>query len=65
MPSSPLPPYVSNRLAGTAAVYRGGRWWLDARSGAVPSDDALSRALDRHAADLDAANRAVAGMEQA
>ncbi|MFC6067041.1 hypothetical protein [Streptomyces ochraceiscleroticus] len=65
MPSFSLSPYISHRLAGTAAVYRGGRWWLDAHSGAVPSDDALTRALDRHAADLAAANRAVAALEQA
>ncbi|POX43058.1 hypothetical protein C3486_02230 [Streptomyces sp. Ru73] len=58
-------PYASHRLADTAAVYRGGRWWLDARSGAVPADAELTQALHRHAADLAAANRAVAVMEQA
>ncbi|WP_019546662.1 hypothetical protein [Streptomyces sulphureus] len=51
----------SERLADTPAVCRDGRWWLVAPSGAIPADEpALDRELDSLAADLGAANRAVA-----
>ncbi|MGW1374696.1 hypothetical protein ACWD6P_10555 [Streptomyces sp. NPDC002446] len=50
----------SERLAGTPAVRRGGHWWLVTPSGTVlASDPALTSELDRLAADMTAANRAV------
>lgn len=51
----------SEQLADTPAVCRDGRWWLVAPSGALSVDEpALVRELDSLAADLDAANWAVA-----
>ncbi|MGY1435405.1 hypothetical protein [Streptomyces reniochalinae] len=51
----------SEQLADTPAVRRGERWWLVAPSGATPADEpALTRELDSLAADMNAANRAVA-----
>ncbi|CDR10536.1 hypothetical protein [Streptomyces iranensis] len=51
----------SERLADTPAVRRGERWWLTAPGGTIPADDpALTHELDLLAADMDAANRAVA-----
>lgn len=57
--TSPAQHHVAG-LAGSPAVHRAERWWLAASSGAVPADAQLARALDRHAADLAAADRAVA-----
>ncbi|POX43542.1 hypothetical protein C3486_00215 [Streptomyces sp. Ru73] len=53
-----------DRLAGTPAVRERGCWWLIAPTGAVPADTALAHDLDRHGADLAAANHAVAVMDQ-
>ncbi|MGW1611671.1 hypothetical protein ACWCQZ_20010 [Streptomyces sp. NPDC002285] len=51
----------SERLAGTPAVRRDGRWWLITPAGAMPaSDPGLTGELDRFAADMAAADRAVA-----
>ncbi|WP_326692345.1 MULTISPECIES: hypothetical protein [unclassified Streptomyces] len=51
----------AERLADTPAVRRNERWWLVTPSGAVPADEpSLARELDLLAADMDAANRAVA-----
>lgn len=56
-------PPRTGHLASGPAVRREGRWWLVASSGAVPADAALAHVLDHHAADLAAANRAVAAVE--
>ncbi|MGW7516416.1 hypothetical protein ACWGJ2_12565 [Streptomyces sp. NPDC054796] len=53
----------SEQLADTPAIRWDGRWWLTAPSGAVPADAALTRALERHVADLAAADRVVAALE--
>jgi hypothetical protein len=52
---------TSERLAGTPAVRRGGHWWLVAPTGSLlASDPAFTCKLDQFAADLAAADRAVA-----
>ncbi|MGY5058723.1 hypothetical protein ACWDFR_32480 [Streptomyces sp. 900105755] len=52
--------HPSERLAGTPAVRRDGRWWLVTPAGAMPtSDPGLTGELDRFAADMAAADRAV------
>ncbi|MFG3363539.1 hypothetical protein ACGF0K_01000 [Streptomyces sp. NPDC048156] len=63
--SHPIPTWASvqpsERLAGTPAVRRDGRWWLITPTGTLPtSDPAFIGELDRFAADLAAADRAVA-----
>lgn len=63
--SHPVPTWASvrpsERLAGTPAVRRDGRWWLVTPAGAMPaSDPRLTVELDRFAADMAAADRAVA-----
>ncbi|RSN18715.1 hypothetical protein DMH25_00160 [Streptomyces sp. WAC 01325] len=63
--SHPVPNWASvrpsERLAGTPAVRRDGRWWLVTPAGAMPaSDPGLTSELDRLAADMAAADRAVA-----
>lgn len=51
----------SERLAGTPAVRRGGEWWLVTPAGSMPaSDPVLTSELDHFAADMAAADRAVA-----
>ncbi|MER6165004.1 hypothetical protein [Streptomyces violaceorubidus] len=51
----------SERLAGTPVVRRGADWWLVTPSGSLlASDPAFTGELDRFAADLAAADRAVA-----
>jgi hypothetical protein len=51
----------AERLAGTPAVRRDGRWWLVSLTGSLlASDHAFTSELDRFAADLAAADRAVA-----
>lgn len=55
----------SERLADASAVRRDGRWWLVAPSGAVPADaPVMAGDLDALAADMAAANRAVAQLTQ-
>ncbi|WP_149827111.1 hypothetical protein [Streptomyces tailanensis] len=52
---------TTERLADTPAVRRGGHWWLVAPTGSLlASDPAFTDELDRFAADLAAADRAVA-----
>ncbi|MFF8990864.1 hypothetical protein ACF09H_13135 [Streptomyces sp. NPDC014983] len=52
---------TTERLAGTPAVRRGGHWWLVASTGSLlASDPAFTSELDRFAADLAAADQAVA-----
>ncbi|MFF4520529.1 hypothetical protein [Streptomyces bluensis] len=52
---------TSERLADTPAVRRGGHWWLIAPTGSLlASDPAFTDELDQFAADLAAADRAVA-----
>jgi hypothetical protein len=52
---------TTERLAGTPAVRRGGHWWLIAPTGSLlASDPAFTDELDQSAADLAAADRAVA-----
>lgn len=52
---------TTERLAGTPAVRRGGHWWLVAPTGSLlASDPAFTDELDQFAADLVAADRAVA-----
>ncbi|MEU6375890.1 hypothetical protein [Streptomyces sp. NPDC046909] len=63
--SHPVPTWASvrpsERLADTPAVRRDGRWWLVTPAGAMPaSDPRLTSELDRFAADMAAADRAVA-----
>ncbi|WP_431949511.1 hypothetical protein [Actinacidiphila sp. bgisy167] len=63
--SHPVPSWASvhrsERLADTPVVRRGADWWLVSASGSVlASDPVLTGELDRFAADLTAANRAVA-----
>lgn len=64
--SHPVPPTWASvrpaeRLAGTPAVRRDGHWWLVSSSGSLPaSDPAFTSQLDGFAADLHAADRAVA-----
>ncbi|KUN95424.1 hypothetical protein AQJ67_35795 [Streptomyces caeruleatus] len=51
----------SERLADTPAVRREGHWWLVTPAGAMPaSEPRLTSELDRFAADMAAADRAVA-----
>ncbi|MFJ6945563.1 hypothetical protein ACISU4_13125 [Streptomyces wuyuanensis] len=51
----------SERLAGTPVVRRGADWWLVSPSGSLlAADPAFTGELDRFAADLAAADRAVA-----
>ncbi|MFD6227054.1 hypothetical protein [Streptomyces sp. NPDC060232] len=51
----------SERLAGTPVVRRGADWWLVSPSGSLlASDPAFTGELNRFAADLAAADRAVA-----
>ncbi|MGW2702376.1 hypothetical protein [Streptomyces sp. NPDC001340] len=53
----------SERLAGTPAVRRDGRWWLVAPTGTMPASDPICTGeLDRFAADMAAADRAVANL---
>jgi hypothetical protein len=62
----PVPPTWASvrpaeRLAGTPAVRRDGHWWLVSPTGSLPaSDPAFATELDRFAADLAAADDAVA-----
>ncbi|MFI1953165.1 hypothetical protein ACH437_15160 [Streptomyces xinghaiensis] len=57
---------TTERLAGTPAVRRGGHWWLVASTGSLlASDPAFTDELDRLAADLAAADRAVAEVRAA
>lgn len=64
--SHPVPPNwesvrPAERLADTPAVCRDGHWWLVSPSGSLPAmDPAFASQLDRFAADLAAADRAVA-----
>ncbi|WP_078942533.1 hypothetical protein [Streptomyces viridochromogenes] len=63
--SHPVPTWASvrpsERLAGTPAVRRDGRWWLVTPAGAMPASNAgLTSELDCFAADMAAADRAVA-----
>ncbi|MEU1906581.1 hypothetical protein [Streptomyces hygroscopicus] len=58
---SPSIPRTSERLAGTPAARRGGHWWLVAPTGSLlATDAAFTSELDLLAADLAAANQAVA-----
>ncbi|MER5521575.1 hypothetical protein [Streptomyces sp. NPDC002763] len=51
------------RLADTPAVHHDGRWWLVAPTGTMPaSDPAFTGELDGFAADMAAADRAVANL---
>ncbi|MDX3099089.1 hypothetical protein PV417_32090 [Streptomyces sp. ME19-03-3] len=63
--SHPAPSWASirrsERLASTPVVRRGADWWLVSPSGSLlASDPAFTGELDRFAADLAAADRAVA-----
>ncbi|MET9374914.1 hypothetical protein ACH4CE_11710 [Streptomyces gelaticus] len=63
--SHPAPSWASirrsERLAGTPVVRRGADWWLVSPSGSLlASDPAFTGELDRFAADLAAADHAVA-----
>ncbi|MGW5200803.1 hypothetical protein [Streptomyces spiralis] len=63
--SHPAPSWASirrpERLADTPVVRRGADWWLVSSSGSVlATDPVFTGELDRFAADLAAANRAVA-----
>lgn len=63
--SHPVPTWASvrpsERLAGTPAVRRGGAWWLVTPTGTISaSDPVFTGELDRVAADMAAADRAVA-----
>ncbi|MFI2369861.1 hypothetical protein [Streptomyces sp. NPDC018833] len=63
--SHPVPTWASvrpsERLAGTPAVRRGGAWWLVAPTGTISaSDPVFTGELDLFAADMAAADRAVA-----
>lgn len=63
--SHPVPTWASTRpserLAGTPAIRRDGYWWLVTPTGTMPaSDPDLTGELDRFAADLAAADHAVA-----
>lgn len=63
--SHPAPSWASirrsERLAGTPVVRRGADWWLVSPSDSLlASDPAFTGELDRFAADLAAADRAVA-----
>ncbi|MEU6416021.1 hypothetical protein [Streptomyces spiralis] len=65
--SHPAPSWAlarrSERLVGTPVVRRGADWWLVSPSGSVlASDPVFAGDLDRFAADLAAADRAVAGI---
>ncbi|MGW9431618.1 hypothetical protein ACWHA1_27225 [Streptomyces decoyicus] len=63
--SSPDPfpsPARSEHLAQSPAVWRDGRWWLVAMSGSVAvADPVFTGQLNRFAAAMAAADRAVAG----
>ncbi|MGW2331587.1 hypothetical protein ACWC5C_38370 [Streptomyces sp. NPDC001700] len=52
--------HCSEGLADSPAIRHSERWWLVAPSGTVPADPALAEELGSLAADMDAANRAVA-----
>ncbi|MGG7569189.1 hypothetical protein [Streptomyces sirii] len=53
----------SERLADAPVVRRAGRWWLVSPAGTMlASDPAFTGELDRFAADMAAANRAVADL---
>ncbi|MBC2902138.1 hypothetical protein H4N64_11045 [Streptomyces sp. PSKA01] len=53
----------SERLAGTPAVRRDGHWWLVTPTGTISaSDPVFTGELDRFAADMAAADRAVANL---
>ncbi|WP_107085145.1 hypothetical protein [Streptomyces maremycinicus] len=63
--SHPVPTWASvrpsERLADTPAVRRGGAWWLVTPTGTISaSDPVFTDELDRFAADMAAADRAVA-----
>ena len=63
--SSPTPTFSSvrssERLAGTPVVRRGGHWWLVTPTGSILANDpAFTGELDRCAADMAAADQAVA-----
>lgn len=61
IPSSP--PARSERLAGSPVVRRGGQWWLVAGSGSVlATDPTFTGELDRFAAAMAAADRAIADL---
>ncbi|MFJ8532846.1 hypothetical protein [Streptomyces sp. NPDC093591] len=65
--SHPVPTWTSirpsARLAGTPAVRHGGHWWLVTPTGTVPaSDPVFTGELDRFAADMAAADGAVANL---
>ncbi|MGN5380997.1 hypothetical protein ACQ4WX_39210 [Streptomyces lasalocidi] len=53
----------SERLAGTPAVRRDGHWWLVTPTGTISaSDPVFTGELGRFAADMAAADRAVANL---
>ncbi|WP_353946498.1 hypothetical protein ABII15_36100 [Streptomyces sp. HUAS MG91] len=61
------PPWASvrrsERLAGTPIVRRGAHWWMVSLSGTLlATDPAFTGELDRFAADLAAADQAVAAL---
>ncbi|MFE6364126.1 hypothetical protein ACFVP3_29550 [Streptomyces sp. NPDC057806] len=65
--SHPVPTWASirptERLADTPAVHHDGHWWLVVPTGTMPaSDPAFTSELDRFAADMAAADRAVANL---
>lgn len=52
-----------DRAASTPAVHHDGHWWLVTPTGTVPaSDPAFTGELDRFAADMAAADRAIANL---
>ncbi|MGP3948478.1 hypothetical protein [Streptomyces sp. 7N604] len=66
--SHPVPSWASlrqsERLAGTPVVRRDDHWWLVSPTGAMlTSDPGFTSELDGYAADLAAANRAVAELQ--
>ncbi|MFJ8107989.1 hypothetical protein [Streptomyces sp. NPDC096132] len=63
--SHPVPTWASvrpsERIAGTPAVRRGGAWWLVTPTGTMSVlDPVFTGELERFAADMAAADRAVA-----
>ncbi|MFC4607755.1 hypothetical protein ACFO9E_07995 [Streptomyces maoxianensis] len=66
--SHPVPSWASvrrsKRLADTPVVRRGAQWWLVTPTGTMlASDPAFTGELDRFAADMAAADRAVAELQ--
>ncbi|MEE1786909.1 hypothetical protein PUR71_28985 [Streptomyces sp. SP17BM10] len=55
----------SERLAGAPVVRRGGQWWLVTGAGSIlATDPAFTGELDRFAADMAAADQAVARLRE-